>query len=82
MRTTVSLPDELFQRVERLRSWTNRARSEIYADALSEYVSRHYDDEITAALNRVLEQVSDEEKEADRLFLEAAARDVFKRTEW
>jgi len=82
MRTTVSLPDELFERVERLRSWTNQTRSEVYADALREYVSRHYDDAITAALTRVLEQVSDEEKESDRLFLEAAARDVFKRTEW
>ena len=82
MRTTVSLPDELFQRVERIRSWTNRTRGQIYTDALIEYVSRHYDDEIAAALTRVLEQVSDEEKESDRLFLEAAARDVFKRTEW
>ena len=52
MKTAVSLPDDVFESVERLRKLTNRQRSEVYADALREYVARHSDDEITAALAR------------------------------
>ena len=82
MKTAVSLPDDVFESVERLRKLTNRQRSEVYAAALREYVARHSPQEITASWNRVIEQLEPEEIEADRKFLEAAARDVLRNTEW
>src|SRR5215204_1165295 len=71
MKTAVSLPDDVFESVERLRKLTNRQRSEVYADALREYVARHSDDEITAAIIRVMADLTDDEKAQDRRFLEA-----------
>ena len=82
MKTAVSLPDDVFESVERLRKLTNRQRSEVYAAALREYVARHNPEEVTASWNRAMEQLEPEEIEADRKFLEAAARDVLRKTEW
>jgi metal-responsive CopG/Arc/MetJ family transcriptional regulator len=82
MKTAVSLPDDVFESVERLRKLTKRQRSEVYADALREYVARHSPEEVTASWQRVIEQLEPEEIEADRKFLEAAARDVLRKTEW
>jgi metal-responsive CopG/Arc/MetJ family transcriptional regulator len=82
MKTAVSLPDDVFESVERLRKLTNRQRSEVYADALREYVARHSPDEITDSWNRALEALTPEEIEADRRFLDAAASDVIRNSEW
>jgi metal-responsive CopG/Arc/MetJ family transcriptional regulator len=82
MKTAVSLPDDVFESVERLRKLTNRQRSEVYADALREYVARHSPDEITASWSQVLKELAPEEIEADRQFLDAANSDVLRHTEW
>jgi predicted transcriptional regulator len=76
------LPDELFEAAEQLARRTHRSRSEVYAAALREYVARHSPDEITEALNRVLEEIDPAEIEEDIQFLHAAARRVFENTEW
>jgi metal-responsive CopG/Arc/MetJ family transcriptional regulator len=80
MKTAISLPDELFEAVERIVRESGRHRSEVYADALREYVARHSPDEITDAINAVLEQVG-VTSEDDR-FIDAAARHILKNTEW
>jgi len=79
MKTAVSLPDDVFESVERLRKLTNRQRSEVYADALREYVARHSDEEITAAINRVVDELNADET---RRFTSAAARKTLARNEW
>jgi predicted transcriptional regulator len=53
MKTAVSIPDEIYQDAERLAKRLNKPRSQIYADALREYLARHDPDAITAALNEV-----------------------------
>jgi metal-responsive CopG/Arc/MetJ family transcriptional regulator len=78
MKTAVSIPDEVFEKVERLARRGRRSRSAIYSAALREYVARHAPDEVTDAVNRVCEQVGDR---ADG-FVAAAARRVLERTEW
>jgi metal-responsive CopG/Arc/MetJ family transcriptional regulator len=80
MKTAVSLPDDLFHAVERLVRLSRRHRSQVYADALREYVARHSPEEVTDSLNRVLEQVDDSRNE-DR-FVASAARQVLTNTEW
>ena len=78
MKTAVSIPDEIFQRAERLAKRDRRSRSELYAAALDEYVARHSPDEVTDAMNRVCETVGDEED----TFIAAAGRRVLDRIEW
>ena len=78
MKTTVSIPDDIFERTERLAERDQRTRSEVYAAALEEYVARHARDEVTAAVNRVCEEIDDR----DDAFLAAAALRVLADVEW
>ena len=78
MKTAVSIPDEIFERAERLARRDRRSRSEMYAAALDEYVARHAPDEITETMNRVCEAVGGEED----AFLDAASRRVLDNVEW
>jgi len=78
MKTAVSIPDEVFAQAERLARCGRQSRSAVYSAALREYVARHASDEVTAAVNRVCEQV-DRKRDG---FVTAAARRVLERTEW
>ena len=57
MKTAVSIPDDIFERAERLASQGRRSRSEVYAAALGEYLARHAQDEVTETMNRVCGKV-------------------------
>ena len=78
MKTAVSIPDEIFEKVERLAERERRSPSEVYSAALGEYVARHAPDEVTDAMNRVCDQVGSEPDE----FLAVATRRVLQRVEW
>ncbi len=41
MKTAVSIPDQVFEKVERLARRARRSRSEVFSAVLSEYVARH-----------------------------------------
>ena len=52
VKTAVSLPNELFERAERLAQRLGRSRSALYAEALTAYLgSLEGEDEVTAALD-------------------------------
>lgn len=78
MKTAVSIPDEVFARVERFAKQAKRSRSEVFSAALREYVARHAPDEVTEAMDRVCE----DQAGAPDPFVAAAARRVLERTEW
>jgi metal-responsive CopG/Arc/MetJ family transcriptional regulator len=78
MKTAVSIPDEVFEKVERLARRAGRSRSEVFAAALSEYVARHAPDEVTEAMNRVCADTGDQED----AFVSAAGHRVLENTEW
>ena len=78
MKTAVSIPDEVFEKVERLARRAGRSRSEVFSAALAEYVARHAPDEVTEAMDRVCAEVGDQ---ADT-FVTAAGRQVLENTEW
>lgn len=78
MKTAVSIPDEIFEKAERLAERERRSRSEVYSAALREYVARHAPDEVTDAMNRVCDEVGGETD----AFVAAAARRVLERVEW
>lgn len=78
MKTAISLPDEVFQQAERLARRLKKSRSELYREAVEEYVARHDPEAVTEALDRVADQV-DSSPDA---FSSAAARSILERTEW
>jgi metal-responsive CopG/Arc/MetJ family transcriptional regulator len=78
MRTAVSIPDDVYAEVEDLVRRLKISRSELYANALREYVARHDPDAVTAALNRVY----DDTDAAPDPVLRAAAIETLKRVEW
>lgn len=57
MKVAVSIPDDVFEKAEKLSKRLGVSRSGLYARALREIVSRNTDDEITARLNAVCEQL-------------------------
>jgi metal-responsive CopG/Arc/MetJ family transcriptional regulator len=78
MKTAVSLPDHVFREAERQAHRTRKSRSQLYAEALSEYLARHAPDEVTEAMNGVVDQL----KQPTDPFVSAAARRVLERSEW
>ncbi len=78
MKTAISLPDAIFEQAERLARRLKKSRSELYREAVAEYVARHDPEAVTEAMNRVAGQV---ETRLDA-FSAAAARGVLERSEW
>jgi len=78
MKTVVSLPDAVFHAAERQARRARKSRSQLYAEALSEYLSRHAPDEGTDAMNHVVDQLSP----GPDAFVLAAAQSVLQRSEW
>ncbi len=79
MKTAISIPDEVFQKAERLARRSRRSRSEIYSTAVREYLARHLPDEVTEAMNRVCDEAGDRQGDP---FVEVAASHVLERIEW
>jgi metal-responsive CopG/Arc/MetJ family transcriptional regulator len=78
MKTAISIPDHVFAEAEKLAKKMKKSRSQLYSDALAEYTARHSDDEITEAINRVIDSVGNENDE----FVAEAARRTLARSEW
>ncbi len=78
MKTAISVPDEVFEGAERLARQTKKSRSQLFSDAVREYVARHAPDNVTEAMDRVCSQFGDERDE----FTSSAARRVLERSEW
>jgi len=78
MKTAVSIPDDVFQGAERLARRTRKSRSELFSDALREYVARHAPDEVTEAMDRVCASLQDTKDP----FVDVAAVRILASTEW
>lgn len=78
MKTAVSIPNDVFEEVERLARRMKRSRSETYSRALAEYVARHAPNRVTDVMNRALAEIAEP---TDR-FVRAASRRVLGRSQW
>ena len=78
MKTAISLPDGIFREAERLARRLKKSRSELYQEAVAEYVARHEPEAITVAMNDVAAQVN---TKLDP-FVSSAARQLLERSEW
>lgn len=79
MKTAVSLPDRVYEEAERYAKRTRKSRSQLYSEALSEYLARHAPDEVTEGMNIVIDQLGDARPDA---FVSRAARRVLTSVEW
>jgi metal-responsive CopG/Arc/MetJ family transcriptional regulator len=78
MKTAVSIPDDLFRRADELASQLGKSRSELYREALADYIARRDPEAVTAALNALVEELA-----PDRAgFVDEAARRTLERSEW
>jgi predicted transcriptional regulator len=78
MKTAVSIPDDVFADAERLAARLQTSRSKLYARALAEFVARHDEDRVTALMDQAVREAGG----ADDRFLDAAARQAIRRSEW
>jgi metal-responsive CopG/Arc/MetJ family transcriptional regulator len=78
MKTAISVPDDVFEQAERLAQRTKKSRSQVFSEALREYLARHAPDEVTEAMNRAIDQLGATTDE----FVSSAARQVLGHTEW
>jgi hypothetical protein len=78
MKTAVSIPNDVFEGAERLARYTKKSRSQLFSDALKEYLARHTPDEVTEAMDRVCAELG---HSSDK-FVATATRRILKRSEW
>ena len=74
----VSIPEDVFEKAERLAIELQMSRSQLYSRALQEFVARHVPDRLTEAMDRVVGEVGGEIDDFSR----RAARRVLKQVEW
>ena len=53
MKTAISLPDPIFHQAESVAKRLGVSRSELYAKALTEYLRKYNDEQITAKFNEI-----------------------------
>jgi len=78
MKTAVSIPDKVFAEADKLAKRLKKSRSQLYSEAVADYLLRHDDDAITQAINKVIDELGHEPDE----FVNEAARRTLERTEW
>lgn len=78
MKTAVSIPDELFGRAEEMARKTGKSRSQLYQEALSEYLLRRDPGAVTQAMDETL---ADIDPQPDP-WLTEAGRKGLERSEW
>ena len=79
MKTAISLPDDVYQSAERHATRTKKSRSQLYAEALCEYLARHAPDDVTEDMNTVVEQLGSSARDP---FVASAARRTLKGVAW
>ena len=78
MKTAISIPDSVFQAAEKHAKRMRKSRSQLFSEAMIEYLERHTPDEITRMLNETLRTVGD----IDDFFIRKASHSLLGRSEW
>jgi len=78
MKTAILIPDEVFREAEWLSRRLKKSRSQLYTEAVTEYVARHDREAVTEAMNKVCEAMGDYFDPA----ISAAARRSLENVEW
>ena len=77
MKTVISLPDIIFKQAELFARKVKKSRSQLYTEAIKEYLARHTPDVITESMNKVCEGL----EQQDTTFTQKAATELLSREE-
>ena len=66
MKTAISLPESLFERVDQLAQELNMPRSHIFVLAVDEFVRRHENRKLLAEINEAYGEIRDREEKLVR----------------
>jgi hypothetical protein len=78
MKTAISIPNKIYREAERLSRRLKKSRSQVYTEAVTEYVARHDPQGVTETMNRVCEEIDTRSDPA----ISAAARRTLRNVEW
>jgi len=78
MKTAVSIPDDVFEKAERLARRMKKSRSRLFSHALEEYVDRHAPDRVTEAMDQVCAEIGSEPDP----FVSAVSARILEQSEW
>jgi metal-responsive CopG/Arc/MetJ family transcriptional regulator len=79
MKTAVSVPDEVYRGAEQYAKRARKSRSQLYTEALAEYLARHAPDEVTERMNAVAERLGDSAADP---FVAGASQRILSSVEW
>jgi metal-responsive CopG/Arc/MetJ family transcriptional regulator len=77
VKTAISVPDPIFERVEQASARLGVSRSEFYARAAERWLAQLDDDGTTAAIDRAIDG-----SDVDAAFTSEAARSLAESSEW
>ncbi len=78
MKTAISIPNEIFQAAEKHAQHLGKSRSQLFTEAMAEYLERHTPDEITRTLNKTVAAIG----LGDDLFMRKASHNILEQSEW
>jgi len=78
MKIAVSIPDAVVESAERLARRSGKSRSQLFSDAVKEYVARHAPGDVAAAADRGYCELGNRKDE----FVSLAARRILEQSEW
>jgi metal-responsive CopG/Arc/MetJ family transcriptional regulator len=53
MKTAISIPDPVFEAAERLAERLGKSRSQLYTEAIAQYIEQHRSEGVTERLNAI-----------------------------
>ncbi|MBN2441389.1 MAG: hypothetical protein JXJ04_08580 [Spirochaetales bacterium] len=78
MKTAISLPDIIYKQAEVFARKTKKSRSQLYTEAIKEYLARHTPDVITESMNKVCDLL----EKQDTTLTQKAASELLKQESW
>jgi len=78
MKTTASIPGNLFELAGRFAGRTKKFMNHFFSDALQEYLTRHTPHQVTKAMNNALAELG----ATDDRFVSTLGRRILERSEW
>ena len=78
MKTAISIPDDIFQAAEQMAQRKKISRSELFTDAVQEYMRNHGEEDVTERINEAMEKIG---SNVDPAWQEHANR-MLRKVEW
>jgi len=81
MKTAISIPNPLFEEVERLAKRKGKSRSQLYSEAVADYLAKHDSESLTENMTERMNRVARAVDTRPDPWLAAAGRQVLQRDE-